>query len=107
MALQDLNIMPSSRLGCPLSLKTPNMGNPGQNDQCPLKRERVTNDHCNAAKRSPPDCRPVFYNRSPIPTIGGKGYEKPFQARRMMYTTIALVGPLTHRSGGSIDEIHD
>ena len=68
--------MPSSRLGCPLSLKTPNMGNPG-------------------------------YNRSPIPTIGGKGYEKPFQARRMMYTTIALVGPLTHRSGGSIDEIHD
>ena len=23
------NIMPSSRLGCPLSLKTPNMGNPG------------------------------------------------------------------------------
>ena len=29
MALQDPNIMPSSRLGCPLSLKTPNMGNPG------------------------------------------------------------------------------
>ena len=29
MALQDLNIMPSSRLGCPLSLKTPNMGNTG------------------------------------------------------------------------------
>ena len=29
MALQDLTIMPSSRLGCPLSLKTPNMGNPG------------------------------------------------------------------------------
>ena len=23
------NIMPSSRLGCPLSLKTPNMGNTG------------------------------------------------------------------------------
>ena len=29
MALQDPNIMPSSRLDCPLSLKTPNMGNPG------------------------------------------------------------------------------
>ena len=29
MALQDPNIMPSSRLDCPLSLKTPNMGNTG------------------------------------------------------------------------------
>ena len=29
MDLQDLNMMPSSRLGCPMSLKTPNMGNPG------------------------------------------------------------------------------
>ena len=29
MALQDPNMMPSSRLGCPLSLKTHNMGNPG------------------------------------------------------------------------------
>ena len=29
MALQDPNIMPSSRLDCPLSLKTPNMVNPG------------------------------------------------------------------------------
>ena len=28
--MQDPNIMPSSRLGCPLSLKTPNMGNTGQ-----------------------------------------------------------------------------
>ena len=28
-ALQDPNIMPSSRLDCPLSLKTPNMGNTG------------------------------------------------------------------------------
>ena len=27
--MQDPNIMPSSRLGCPLSLKTPNMGNTG------------------------------------------------------------------------------
>ena len=25
------DITPSSRLGCPLSLKTPNMGNPGYN----------------------------------------------------------------------------
>ena len=32
MALQDPNIMPSSRLDCPLSLKTPNMGNTGIND---------------------------------------------------------------------------
>ena len=31
MALQDPNIMPSSRLGCPLSLKTPNMGNTSVN----------------------------------------------------------------------------
>ena len=30
MTLQDPNIMPSSRLGCPLSLKTPNFGNTGQ-----------------------------------------------------------------------------
>ena len=30
MALQDLNMMLPSRLGCPLSLKTPNMGNPGE-----------------------------------------------------------------------------
>ena len=29
MALQDPNMLPLSRLGCPLSLKTPNMGNPG------------------------------------------------------------------------------
>ena len=29
MALQDLTMMPLSRLGCPLSLKTPNMGNTG------------------------------------------------------------------------------
>ena len=29
MALQDPNIMPSSCLGCQLSLKTPNMGNTG------------------------------------------------------------------------------
>ena len=29
MALQDLNMMPLSRLDCPLSLKTPNMGNIG------------------------------------------------------------------------------
>ena len=29
MALQDLNMMLPSRLGCPLSLKTPNMGNIG------------------------------------------------------------------------------
>ena len=28
MALQDLIMMLPSRLGCPLSLKTPNMGNP-------------------------------------------------------------------------------
>ena len=27
--MQDPNIMPSSRLDCPLSLKTPNMGNTG------------------------------------------------------------------------------
>ncbi len=31
MALQDPNIVPSSRLDRPLSLKTPNMGNPGYN----------------------------------------------------------------------------
>ena len=31
MALQDLTMMPLSRLDCPLSLKTPNMGNPGYN----------------------------------------------------------------------------
>ena len=30
MALQDLNMMPLSRLDCPLSLKTPNMGNIGR-----------------------------------------------------------------------------
>ena len=30
MALQDPNMMPSSRLDCPLSLETPNMGNTGQ-----------------------------------------------------------------------------
>ena len=29
MALQDLTMMLPSRLGCPLSLKTPNMGNVG------------------------------------------------------------------------------
>ena len=29
MALQYLTMMPPSRLDCPLSLKTPNMGNPG------------------------------------------------------------------------------
>ena len=29
MALQDLTMLLPSRLGCPLSLKTPNMGNPG------------------------------------------------------------------------------
>ena len=29
MALQDLTMMLPSRLGYPLSLKTPNMGNPG------------------------------------------------------------------------------
>ena len=29
LALQDLTMMPLSRLDCPLSLKTPNMGNPG------------------------------------------------------------------------------
>ena len=29
MALQDPNIMPLSCSGCPMSLKTPNMGNPG------------------------------------------------------------------------------
>ena len=29
MALQDPNIMPSSRLDCPLCLKTPDMGNSG------------------------------------------------------------------------------
>ena len=29
MALQDLTMMLPSRLGCPLSLKTPNMGNTG------------------------------------------------------------------------------
>ena len=29
LALQDLIMMLPSRLGCPLSLKTPNMGNPG------------------------------------------------------------------------------
>ena len=27
MALQDLTMLPLSRLGCPLSRKTPNMGN--------------------------------------------------------------------------------
>ena len=37
MALHDPNIMPSSRLGCPLSLKTPNMGNTG------LERYQSTN----------------------------------------------------------------
>ena len=31
MALQDLTMMPPSRLGCPLSLKTPDMGNTGYN----------------------------------------------------------------------------
>ena len=31
MALQDLTMMLPSRLGCPLSLKTPNMGNTGPN----------------------------------------------------------------------------
>ena len=30
MALQDLTMMLPSRLGCPLSLKTPNMGNTGE-----------------------------------------------------------------------------
>ena len=30
LALQDLTMMLPSRLGCPMSLKTPNMGNPGQ-----------------------------------------------------------------------------
>ena len=30
MALQDLTMMPPSRLDCPLSLKTPNMGNTGE-----------------------------------------------------------------------------
>ena len=29
MALQDLTMMPLSRLGCPLSLETAHMGNPG------------------------------------------------------------------------------
>ena len=29
--LAELNIMPLSRSGCPLSLKTPNMGNTGSN----------------------------------------------------------------------------
>ena len=29
MALQDLTMMPLSRLDCPLSLETANMGNPG------------------------------------------------------------------------------
>ena len=29
MALQDLTMLPLSRLGCPMSLKTPNMGNIG------------------------------------------------------------------------------
>ena len=29
MALQDLTVLLPSRLGCPLSLKTPNMGNVG------------------------------------------------------------------------------
>ena len=29
MALQDLTMMIPSRLDCPLSLKTANMGNPG------------------------------------------------------------------------------
>ena len=33
MALQDLTMMLPSRLGCPLSLKTPNMGNPGLYDK--------------------------------------------------------------------------
>ena len=32
MALQDLNMMPLSRLDCPLSLKTPNMGNIGMTE---------------------------------------------------------------------------
>ena len=31
MALQDLTMLLQSRLDCPLSLKTPNMGNPGSN----------------------------------------------------------------------------
>ena len=30
LALQDLTMVLPSRLGCPLSLKTPNMGNVGQ-----------------------------------------------------------------------------
>ena len=37
--LQDLTMMLPSRLDCPLSLKTPNMGNPGWN-VLPLSRER-------------------------------------------------------------------
>ena len=39
MALQDPNIMPSSRLDCPLSLKTPNMGNTGLGARNPLRQE--------------------------------------------------------------------
>ena len=35
MALQEPNIMPSSRLDCPLSRKTPNMGNTGVRDNDP------------------------------------------------------------------------
>ena len=35
MTLQDPNMMPSSRLGCPLSLKTPNMGNIGSDSKDP------------------------------------------------------------------------
>ena len=31
MALQDLTMMLPSRLGCPLSLETAHMGNPGEN----------------------------------------------------------------------------
>ena len=54
--LADLNMMPPSRLGCPLSLKTPNMGNTG------LYGSRVRGDRGKNERR---------YDRSAQPQLPG------------------------------------
>ena len=57
MTLQDPNMMPSSRLGCPLSLKTPNMGNVGLD--CPYGESRIQESPIiayNVACITLPDC---------------------------------------------------
>ena len=40
MALQDLTMMLPSHLDCPLSLETPNMGNPGSDKSVHFAHER-------------------------------------------------------------------